>query len=395
MSIRSSVWFVLPLAFGLVGPAPTALAQVAVRDLPRPVREIDEPFSLVSAMSEIKPGLIAVYDGVDAELSTVDFASGARTKLGRSGSGPGEYRAVAGVFRMRGDTVWVLDAMQMRIVAFTPELKPGPSFPFMLFDATTSSALTAPFWSDRRGMLYASALKIMASGGPSGGTMQFPDTVQIVRVDPRVAGSRTELARLRYPISGKPQIQQQGTNIKFTVAFPGLVAADAYAVFPDGRVAIARGSTYTVEFVGADGRRSAPAQIAYERVRVTDADHKAEMDEGKRAAEEQGTAVRKMMPAGVTMQLELLPPASWPEFYPPIAPLGALAAPDGHLWVKRATPARLAREQWDVISPAGKLVARWRLPTKTTLMALGAGVVYTVRTDEDDLRYAQQIVLPR
>ena len=57
--------------------------------------------------------------------------------------------------------------------------------------------------------------------------------------------------------------------------------------------------------------------------------------------------------------------------------------------------ARLGREQWDVISPAGKLVARWRLPVKTTLMALGSGVLYTVRTDEDDLRYAQQVVLPK
>ena len=394
--MNRSVCFALLLAFGLLGPAATAPAQeIPVRDLPRAAREIDEPFSLVSAVGEIKPGVIAVYDGVDAELSTVNFANGSRTKLGRSGSGPGEYRTVAGVFRMRGDTIWVLDAMQMRIVAFNPDLKPGPSFPFMLFDAKTSSALSAPYWSDRRGQMYASALKILASGGPAGGTMQFPDSVEIVRVDPRASGARTELARLRYPISGKPQMQRQGTDLKYTVAFPGLVAADAYAVFPDGRVAIARGASYTVEFIGSDGKRTAPAQIAYDRIRVTDADRKAEMDEGKRVAEEQGAAVRKMMPAGVTMKFELLPPASWPDFYPPIAPLGALAAPDGNLWIKRAVPVRLGREQWDVISPAGKLVARWRLPAKTTLVALGAGVLYTVRTDADDLRYAQQVVLPK
>jgi hypothetical protein len=184
-------------------------------------------------------------------------------------------------------------------------------------------------------------------------------------------------------------------NLKYTVAFPGLVAADAYAVFPDGRVAIVRGASYTVEFISADGRRTTPVKIEYDRVRVTEADRKAEMDEARRQGEEQGAAVRKMMPAGVTMQFELLPPATWPDFYPPIAPLGALAAPDGNLWVKRAIPVRLGREQWDVISPTGKLVARWRLPAKTTLMALGAGVVYTVRTDADDLRYVQQVVLGR
>ena len=394
--MKRSACFALLCAFVLSAPAAAAEAQaVPVRDLPKPAREIDEPFSLVTAISEIRPGVVAVYDGVDAELSTVDFARSSRTRLGRSGSGPGEYRTVAGVFRMRGDTIWVLDAMQMRIVVFNPDLKPGATFPLMLFDAKSSSALTAPYMSDRRGQVYASALKIMASGGPEAGTMQFPDSVELVRVDPRASGTRTELTRLRYPISGKPQMQRQGTDIKYSVAFPGLVAADAYAVFPDGRVGIARGASYTVEFIGADGKRTAPLQIPYERIRVTDADRKAEMDEGKRVAEEQGAAVRKMMPAGVTMKFELLPPASWPDYYPPISPLGALAAPDGNLWIKRAVPARLGREQWDVISPAGKLVARWRLPVKTTLMALGPGVLYTVRTDEDDLRYAQQVVLPK
>lgn len=394
--MKRSAWLVLVLAVGsLLVPASAQAQQVALRDLPKAAREIDDPFSLITAVGEIKPGLIAVYDGVDAELSTVNFANGSRTPLGRTGSGPGEYRTVAGVFRMPGDTLWVLDAMQMRVVAFTPDLKPGPSFPFMLFDAKTSSALTAPFGSDRRGQLYASALKIVTSESRSGGTMQFPDSVEVVRVNPRTGGARTELARLRYPISGKPEMQRNGTNLKYTVAFPGLVAADAYAVFPDGRVAIVRGASYTVEFLGADGGRSTPVRIAYDRVRVTDADRKAEMDEARRQGEEQGAAVRKMMPAGVTMQFELLPPESWPEFYPPIAPLGALAAPDGNLWVKRAIPVRLGREQWDVISPAGKLVARWRLPAKTTLVSLGTGVVYTVRTDADDLRYVQQVVLPK
>jgi hypothetical protein len=395
--MKRSAWLALLIAAcPLVGHATSVRAQqVPLRDLPKAAREIDEPFSLITAVAEIKPGMAAVYDGVDGELSTVTFANGSRAVLGRTGSGPGEYRTVAGVFRMQGDTLWVLDAMQMRIVAFTPQLKPGPSFPFMLFDAKTSSALTAPFGSDSRGRLYASALEIRASEGRSGPTMQFPDSVDVVRVDPRAGGERTVLSRLRYPISGKPEMKRNGTNIKYTLAFPGLVAADAYAVFPDGRVAIVRGASYTVEFLTPDGRRTAPARIAYDRVRVTDADRKAEMDEARRQAEEQGRAVRKMMPAGVTMQFELLPPASWPEFYPPISPLGALAAPDGHLWVKRAVPVRLGREQWDVISPAGVLVARWRLPAKTTLLALGTGVVYAVRTDADDLRYVQQVVLPR
>jgi hypothetical protein len=79
-----------------------------------------------------------------------------------------------------------------------------------------------------------------------------------------------------------------------------------------------------------------------------------------------------------------------------VAPLGAIAGPDGLLWVKRSTPFRTGREQWDVIDAAGKLVARWRLPAKTSIVAVGqAGAVYTVRTDEDDLRWLQRVQMPR
>ena len=53
------------------------------------------------------------------------------------------------------------------------------------------------------------------------------------------------------------------------------------------------------------------------------------------------------------------------------------------------------REQWDVIDANGKLVTSWRLPAKTTLVAVGQGAVYTVRTDEDDLRYLQRVEIGR
>lgn len=370
--------------------------QVPLRDLPAAAKEIEEPFSLVAGATEIKPGKLVVYDGVEIELAVVDFATGTRTALGRQGSGPGEYRAVAGVFRMAGDTLWILDALQMRVAVFTPSLEPGTTFPFMLFDAQSGTALTAPMFADRRGHIYASAMALdMARGRGGAPQMRMPDTVAVVRVDPRAGDTRTEVARVRFPTSGQPQMERNGNALKFTMAYPGLVASDPWAVFPDGRLAIVRGATYTVQFIGADGKASSPVRVAYEPIRVTEADQKAEMDEARRQMEEQNKAMQKMMPANVQMSFELLPPASWPDHYPPVAPLGILPAPDGRLWVKRGTPVRVGREQWDVLDQQGKLVARWRLPAKTTIVAIGQGVAYTVRTDEDDLRYVQRVELPR
>lgn len=371
--------------------------QLPVRDIPAPTKEIADPFSLISLATEMKTGQIVVYDAVESELALVDFAKGTRTPIGRQGSGPGEYRAVGGVYRMQGDTLWVLDAAQMRIVTFTPSLEPGPTIPFMIFDAATSTALTAPMLADPRGRIYASAMKIDMGQAAGGNQMQMrmPDTVSMVRVDPRGGAARAELARVRFPTSGQPQMERNGNSLKFSMKYPGLVAADSWTVFPNGRIAIVRGATYAVQFIGTDGTMTPGVRVAYEPFRVTDADKKAEMDEARRQMQEQNKVVQRMLPANVQMTFDLQPPESWPEQYPAVSPLGVLPGPDGRLWVKRNVPTRIGREQWDVLDQSARLVARWRLPARTSLIGVGQGVLYTIRTDEDDLRYVQTVTLPR
>ena len=372
--------------------APAFAQGASIRDLPKPLREIEDPFSLISGVIEIKPNQVLAVDGTEGTVALVDFAKGSKTSVGRQGSGPGEYRAPAGLFRVRGDTIWLLDAMLQRITAFNPDLTPGTTFPLLMLDQSTMTVLTAPFASDRTGRLYSSAMKIQAGVGGGGNDMQMtrPDSVGLVRFDPRQA-ARTELTKVRFPVSGKPEISRAGNSMKYTMAYPGLIAADAWAVFPDGRIAIVRGATYTIEFIAPDGTKSTAGRIAYQPIKLTAADQKAEMDEAKRQMTEQGKVAQKMMPAGFSIEMELLPPANWPANYPAVSPLGALAAPDGRLWVKRSIPFRTGREQWDVVDTNGKLVTSWRLPAKTTLVAVGQGVVYTVRTDEDDLRYLQRV----
>lgn len=375
---------------------PVVAQQPAVRDLPTATREIDDPFSSVASALVVKPGQVLVVDGTELEVSLVNFSTGARQAVGRQGAGPGEYRAPAGLFRLTGDTIWLVDAGQQRLVSFNPDLTPGTTVPLMFFDQSSMTAISVPFLSDRQGHLYASAMPVQIGRGGGGAQVSIPDSVAVVRMDPRDANARTELARVRFPTSGKPEVQQLSqTSIKMTMAYPGLVASDPWTVFPDGRIAIVRGATYAVEFITPSGKASAPVRVAWEPIKVTEADRKAEMDEAQKQLREQSKTMQKMMPPNIQMQFELLPPAEWPATYPAVAALGLLPAPDGRLWVKRATPIRVGREQWDVLDASGKVVARWRLPAKTTIVAVGDGVVYAVRTDEDDLRYLQQVAIPK
>jgi hypothetical protein len=376
--------------------------QVTARDLPKPVKEIEDPFSMIGGAMELKSGQVLVIDVAEMDLVLVDFAKGTRTIVGRKGSGPGEYRAPQAMMIVPGDSVWVFDGGQMRFVTFGPDMKAGATVPMMTFDQATSTAMTAPMVGDRKGRFYASAMKIemgrSGGSGGRGGTMQMgiPDSVGLMRVDPRKPEAREELARVKFPVSGKPEMKQVNERLlRYTLAFPGLVAADAWAVFADGRVAIVRNNPYSVEFIAADGKKSAPVRVAYTQIPVTEADKKAEMDEAQRLMKEQSKAVQKMMPNNITMEFEMLPPVAWPATYPAVSPLGAMAAPDGRLWVKRSVPAREGREMWDVLDQSGRLVGRWRLPAKTTIVGMGNGVVFAARTDEDDFRYAQRIEIPK
>jgi hypothetical protein len=258
-----------------------------------------------------------------------------------------------------------------------------------MFDTQTRTALMAPFNADQSGRMYASGLPI-GEGGPN---MQIPDSVDVIRFDPRGTAPRSTMTRVRFPTSGKPEMRVEGTVIKYKMAFPGLVTADSWAVFPDGRMAIVHGHNYTIEFIAADGKKTTSAPIAYEKVPVTKADQEAEMAEAKRALAEQMKAAQRAMPAGMTLDINMTAPESWPSTYPAISPMQVFAAPDGMLWVMRATPSSRDQQRWDVVNPAGAVVARWQLPKRTRLVGVGAGAVYTVRLDEDDLQYLQRVVV--
>lgn len=394
-SVRFSVLFTVlftvlfPIVFSVVSATAQAQAGPPVRDLPKPTKEIEEPYSLVTAAREGGRGRVVVADGTEGEVSAVDFETGERTALGRQGAGPGEYRLPGGLYRIRGDTLWVMDPAQQRFTVFLPDHKPGVPFLLSMFDQATRTSLMAPFHVDEKGLLYSSLL-VIGAGGAAG--LQIPDSVDIARMDPRATSAqRTVLAKLRFPTSGTPEMRMEGQTMHYKMAYPGLVTADSWAVFPDGRVAIVHGRDYSVEFIRPDGSRTTSRPIPYPLIPVTAADRVAEMAEAKRQLAEQTKAAQRAMPAGFSLDIQMTAPESWPANYPAISPMMIHASPDGMLWVRRSVPARIDREQWDVISPAGVVVARWRVPARTRLVGVGDGVVFTVRLDEDDLQYLGRV----
>ncbi|HKS07082.1 MAG TPA: hypothetical protein VJR92_12295 [Gemmatimonadaceae bacterium] len=374
--------------------------QVPLRDLPKPSREIEDPFSMVQSGSEFRPGQLLVADGIDAEVTLIDFIRGTRKVLGRKGAGPGEYTLPVGVMRLTGDTVVVLDAAAgapgqpqttMRVVKFLPDLTPGTTSHITTFSIQDSSTVTGTMFPGPKGEVLSTSLKLkLTPQGP------FPgDTMHIVRFALTHDAKLTRLDAIRTPQSpGRENVPIAG-GLKVKVPYFGVVNADAWTAFPDGRVAIIRGTNYTIEFILPDGKRTAPIAIPYERIKLTEADHAIELAAFRKVVSDAMGMIKKTLPPNFKLELEITPPASWPAEYPPIGLIVAYPAPSGHVWVRRSMPSRLDSEHWDVIDRTGKLTARWKLPSKTTLLAVGDGAVYAVRTDEDDLRYVQRIPIPK
>jgi hypothetical protein len=377
-------------------PATAFAQQVPLRDLPKPVKEIEDPFSLVMGIAELKPGQVVVVDGMETTVTHVDFATGAKRVLGRKGNGPGEYNNPVGVIRLPGDTILVLDApgggggAAIRAVKFLPNFNPGTTSNMMLMNTADTTIVQGTMFVDRAGKLYSTSVKLLM--GPTGPTPA--DSMIIVRFDLEANPGFTRLGAIKTPQTGSQERRLEGSTIVVRVPFAGLALADAWTLLPDGTIAIIRGKGYTIEFLGRDGKTTPPVAIPYERIRVTEADKKAELDWQREQLNSVMAVIKKTMPPNLTLDLAITPPPSWPVEYPPIAAIIAWPAPNGNVWVRRSVPARLDREQWDVIDRSGKLVARWQLPPSTSLIGIGANAVYTSRRDEDDLRYLQRVVLP-
>ena len=91
-----------------------ASAQGAVRKLTKPESEFSEPFSNVAAIRELRDGRVLVADTKDKILQLVDFKLGNATKVGREGSGPGEYGLPMQMVGIQGDSSIVFDPINSR-----------------------------------------------------------------------------------------------------------------------------------------------------------------------------------------------------------------------------------------------------------------------------------------
>lgn len=332
-----------------------------------------EPFDNIRGARELSDGRLVV---LDFGFFIVNLNKSVRSPIGRSGDGPGEYRAPIRIFPFRGDTTAYLDMARPRKVFFilpSGEFRGSVSVPAGYNARDPESA-------DDRGGLYSQHRRTR-------GPRVVRDSTDVVRWDPGNGATDTLAALMeRWPITSVP-VRSGGPPPPFSTF-------EQWAVSRDGRVAVVSASPYRVTLSTPDAKVTAGPVLPAEQVRVTDAHRRLWLEKamepvlvltssegGPRAA-----SYRRRSKA------EIEPPA-WPKFLPPFLPGAVSFAPDGMLWVLRTTTDP-SLPVVDIIDRFGRLAGHLALPKGRRLLCAGKNAVYLIRVDEDGLQYLEQYQLP-
>lgn len=381
--------------------------------LSKPDAEYAEPFTVIGGMRELKDGRVLISDMKDKSIQLVDL-KGSATKVGREGSGPGEYGMPGRLIALPGDSTAVFDMLNQRYLNIHPDGKPGKDW---RLEAATPPASAQPPASGGRGggrggptFSFAAPRGFDAKGniyyeGPAfvvspEGEMMPSDSAPVMRFDR--AARKIDTVAYRRVAKGNTQVSggRGGQNIRVGGANP-LAAADDWTVLPDGRIAVVRAPEYRVDIYRTAAQKVSGPVIPYEKFRVDDAVKKmVEAQRVKNAA----SSVRMSISVGnngtqrtasVGGPVGDLPPLTdWPEFVPPFQSAGnsgaAQTRPNGEIWVLRTRRPGDDIPTFDVFDGSGRLIGKVSLPKNTRLLGFGQGTVYLVRVDDDDLQYLQR-----
>ncbi len=357
------------LAAALAQPAlaPGAPAQDAHRTL-TPGARFPEPFSSVTGVRVLSTGEILIADRTERRLLRLDPELRRATRVGRDGSGPGEYAAPAGLVPLANDSTMLVDPGLMRLTAYDREGRAGASVSML-----EGYSLLWPTMAAGRHLYWHNPDAAQAIRGGK---------LRVLRLD-RASGRRDTAATLEVPPQLWPENARQGWSAP-TVAF---FARDAYAVAPDGRVAIVRYSPYRVDWVAADGKvRQGPVRTV-PLIAVTQADKEEWAARIARARPQmRGEDGRVMQMPGFKADLGR---TTFPTHYPPFLEETAQVAPDGTLWVQRAIPSRLRRVEYDLFGADGAFRETVRLAAGQRVVGFRGAEVVLATQDEDGLHWIE------
>lgn len=348
-----------------------------------------EEFTELSGLRELRDGRVLVTDIRDGRLVVADFKTGSVQQIGRKGNGPGEYRQVARIWALGGDSTLVKEPFAprwMMLVGDKVVATVGSSDP-----ALTAVAMGPLQGTDAVGRVYATTFGKNARGVPA-----IEEPLVLLRVDRRSARVDT-MARVQHeelwkrgaglatpPMAERAAGGAPNAPKRYSIA---LMAPDQVAVFTDGWVAIARPDPYRVDWCRPDGRCTEGKPMGYEKPAMTTQEKQAYLDAAK---------ITHSWPPTTKVDET----SNWPSYVPPFAsPSGidgsaVLAMPDGRAMVARLPSASVRMRRYDIVSRAGVVEAQLQLPLQERVVGFGTKTIYVSVIDADGVQRLRRHVWP-
>lgn len=330
-------------------PAPTRLT------LGKPELVSAAEFTFGNSAVRFANGDILVADAVDHDIKLVNGRTGAVRVVGRTGSGPGEYRQASRVFAWPGNTAVLLDGQLKRATQYDANVVALRSSPIPMhrfgFDFSVSV--------DRAGRVYF----VESQFDEMHGTPAPMKTVVRWLWGERSGTAITTVQAAPYYVKesagGKERMLQE-------VPYANV---DAFAALSDGTQVVARGAARVVEWRDSTGRILTSTRIPGAPVAITD------------------SAKALWKPAEVRPMI-----GRW---YPPFTASMAVLSTNDRLWV-RALPERADSTDWLGFRRGESTPQSLRLPRSAYVLAVAEPyLIVLMKGGPDDLRHLEVYRLPR
>lgn len=355
--------------------SPAALAGQIIDLTGAPAAALPDPFTQISGIRELSADRAIVIDAGERTVQMADFAKRSIASLGRRGSGPGEYQMPAVIFAAPNGATWLSDPQLAKVHIIGPDGKIGATLYTPGRDGPDD--VLYPRGVDRLGRLY---FESFGAPGPT-----TPDSVPVVRWSRE--GKRTDT--MAFVPNGV--IVAGGARTRKLYQ-----PRDAWAVLPDGRVALIHAQPYRVDIVTAPGRVTRGPAVAYTPVPIGAAERDAYRvalrggtgTGGARSGPVSGFSVNGPRPRAAAVEVS---DDEFPATFPAFSGDGIRVTPEGEIWVPRYRPAKERTPTYDIFDDAGRLVGAAKLREHSSVVGFGAGSVYVARRDpEDDFRYLER-----
>lgn len=172
-------------------------------------------------------------------------------------------------------------------------------------------------------------------GGPGGrgfNPASQPDSVPIVRVDFETRKADT-VTFVKVPKSESQMTRGSDGSTRLTVRINPLPQADDWALLADGTVAVMRVLDYHVDYYRPDGSHAASEKLPFDWKRITDEEKTKLVDSLATMAKAASERMGQGGGGGFRMNFEPIAAEKLPDYYPPVRQGSSIADRNGNLWV--------------------------------------------------------------